>query len=225
MIVRIRLFAQLRERAGADAIQAELSEGATVGDALAALSEDSPLAELLSRLPVRMAVNRELASEDTLLHADDELALLPPVSGGAGPHVRVSDAPIAPARVTDLVRRTGAGAIVTFEGTVRDVEFLDYEAYREMAEQRMAAIASECIERHGLQAAAAEHRVGRVALGEPGVVVAVSAAHRDAAFAGAREMIDRIKAEAPIWKRELDGGEARWVAGEVVAVAEDVGRS
>jgi molybdopterin synthase catalytic subunit len=133
----------------------------------------------------------------------------------------VTEAPIVPARVTDLVRRPGAGAVVTFEGTVRDVEFLDYEAYREMAQERMAAIAAECVQRHGLAAAAAEHRVGRVGLGEPGVVVAVSAAHRDAAFAGARELIDRIKAEAPIWKRELDGGEVRWVAGEAVALPAD----
>jgi len=221
MIVRIRLFAQLRERAGADAIQAELADGATVADALAALAADSPLADLLPRLPVRMAVNRELVGEDTLLHASDELALLPPVSGGAGPHVCITDAPIVPARVTDLVRRPGAGAVVTFEGTVRDVEFLDYEAYREMAQERMAAIAAECVQRHGLAAAAAEHRVGRVGLGEPGVVVAVSAAHRDAAFAGARELIDRIKAEAPIWKRELNGGEASWVAGETVAPPAD----
>jgi molybdopterin synthase catalytic subunit len=221
MIVRIRLFAQLRERAGADAIQAELADGATVADALAALAADSPLADLLPRLPVRMAVNRELVGEDTRLHAGDELALLPPVSGGEGPHTTVTEAPIVPARVTDLVRRPGAGAVVTFEGTVRDVEFLDYEAYREMAQERMAAIAAECVQRHGLAAAAAEHRVGRVGLGEPGVVVAVSAAHRDAAFAGARELIDRIKAEAPIWKRELNGGEASWVAGETVAPPAD----
>ena len=118
--------------------------------------------------------------------------------------------------MTDLVRRPGAGAVVTFEGTVRDVEFLDYEAYREMAEEQMALILAECIERHGLEAAAAEHRVGRVALGEPGVVVAAAAAHREEAFAGAREIIDRIKAQAPIWKRELDRGEERWVAGEQV---------
>jgi molybdopterin synthase catalytic subunit len=224
MIVRIRLFAQLRERAGADEIEAEVPEGATVGDALEALSRESVLGDLLARLPVRMAVNRELAGEGVRLRAGDELALLPPVSGGGAPHVRVTDAAIVPARVTDLVRAPGAGAIVTFEGTVRDVEFLDYEAYREMAEQRMAAIAAECVERHGLEAAAAEHRVGRVALGEPGVVVAVSAAHRGAAFAGARELIDRIKSEAPIWKRELDRGEARWVEGEVVSgPAEAVG--
>lgn len=217
MIVRIRLFAQLRERAGSDSIEAELAEGATVADALRELGSGPPLDELLARLPVRMAVNRELVGVDTMLHSGDELALLPPVSGGAAPHVRVTEEPLAPARVTDLVRRPGAGAVVTFEGTVRDVDFLDYEAYREMAEERMAAIVAGCIERHGLEAAAAEHRVGRVALGEPGVVVAAAAAHRDEAFAGAREIIDSIKAQAPIWKRELEGSETRWVSGDAVA--------
>ena len=211
MLVRIRLFAQLRERAGADAIEAVLAEDATVADALRQLAAGPPLGELLARLPVRMAVNREIVATDTPLRAGDELALLPPVSGGAGPHVRVTDEPLVAAAVTGLVRRTSAGAIVTFEGTVRDVEFLHYEAYREMAEQAMAAIAAECIERHGLHAAAAEHRIGRVALGEPGVVVAVAAAHREEAFAGARELIDRIKAQAPIWKQEIDDGVARWV--------------
>jgi molybdopterin converting factor subunit 1 len=222
MIVRIRLFAQLRERAGADAVEAELADGATVADALAALSGRPGLGELLARLPVRMAVNRELVGDDTPLRAGDELALLPPVSGGGGePHVRVVAESIVAARVTDLVRRRAAGAVVTFEGTVRDVATLDYEAYVEMAQERMAVIAVECIARHGLEAAAVEHRVGRVALGEPGVVVAVSAAHREAAFAGARELIDRIKAEAPIWKREIDGGQARWVAGEALGGSAD----
>jgi molybdopterin converting factor subunit 1 len=217
MLVQIRLFAQLRERAGTDSIEAELAEGATVADALRELGSGPPLDELLARLPVRMAVNRELVGVETALHAGDELALLPPVSGGGGPHVRVSDEPLEAARITDLVRRPGAGAVVTFEGTVRDVDFLDYEAYREMAEERMAAIVRESIERHGLEAAAAEHRVGRVALGEPGVVVAAAAAHREEAFAGAREIIDAIKAQAPIWKRELKGSEARWVSGDAVA--------
>lgn len=213
MVLRIRLFAQLRERAGADWIDAAVADDATVDDALAQLSH-GPLGDLLARLPVRMAVNRELVDGATRLHAGDELALLPPVSGGAEPHVRVTEHPISAALVTDLVRRSGAGAIVTFEGTVRDVEFLHYEAYAEMAEAAMATIAAECVERHGLLAAAVEHRVGQVALREPGVVVAVSAAHRDAAFAGARELIDRIKAQAPIWKRELDGDSAHWVPGE-----------
>jgi molybdopterin synthase catalytic subunit len=217
MLVQIRLFAQLRERAGTDSIEADLAEGATVADALTELASGPPLDELLARLPVRMAVNRELVAVDTALHAGDELALLPPVSGGSGPHVRVSEEPLEAGRITDLVRRPGAGAVVTFEGTVRDVDFLDYEAYREMAEERMATIVTECIERHRLEAAAAEHRVGRVALGEPGVVVAVAAAHREEAFAGAREIIDTIKAQAPIWKRELQGAEARWVPGDAVA--------
>jgi len=213
MVVRIRLFAQLRERAGAEYIEAALPDGATVADALRELGGRPPLGELLARLPVRMAVNRELAEPQAALHADDELALLPPVSGGAPPHVRVSDEPLEPARITDLVRRPGAGAVVTFEGTTRDVEFLDYEAYRKMAEEQMALIVADAVERHGLQAAAAEHRVGRVALGEPAVVVAASAAHREEAFAGAREIIDRIKAQATIWKRELD----HWLGAEEAA--------
>jgi molybdopterin synthase catalytic subunit len=115
--------------------------------------------------------------------------------------------------VSRAVGRPAAGAIVTFQGTTRDVDSLEYEAYAEMAEQRIGEILRECAERHGLQAAAAEHRVGSVPLGEPSVVVAVSAAHREEAFAGAREAIDRIKAEAPIWKREVEGESRRWAEG------------
>jgi len=212
MVVRIRLFAQLREHAGAQYIDAALPDGATVAEALAELAARPPLGELLTRLPVRMAVNRELAEPGTALRPDDELALLPPVSGGAAtaPHVRVSDDPLDAAAITALVRRPGAGAVVTFEGTTRDVDHLDYEAYREMAEEQMAAIVAAAVERHGLEAAAAEHRVGRVALGEPAVVVAASAAHRGEAFAGAREIIDAIKAQAAIWKRE----HGDWVGAE-----------
>ncbi len=211
MDVRIRLFAQLREHAGTEFLDTQLADGATVAEALRELAGRPPLDAVLDRLPVRMAVNRELAGPQARLQPGDELALLPPVSGGSGPHARVVAEPIDAAAVTELVRRTGAGAVVTFEGVVRDVEFLDYEAYREMAEEQMAKIVAAAIERHGLQAAAAEHRVGRVALGEPGVVVAASAAHREEAFAGAREIIDTIKAQAAIWKRELEDGEARWV--------------
>src|SRR5579862_5507513 len=217
MDVRIRLFAQLRQHTGSEFLDTQLPDGATVADALRELAQRPPLDGVLDRLPVRMAVNRELAGADVRLRPGDELALLPPVSGGSGELVEVTAQPIDARAVTELVRRPGAGAVVTFEGTVRDVEFLDYEAYREMAEERMARILAECIERHGLEAAAAEHRIGRVALGEPGVVVAAAAAHRAEAFAGAREIIDRIKAQAPIWKRELDAGEARWVEGEAVS--------
>ena len=143
------------------------------------------------------------------------MALIPPVSGGAGEvHARVTDGTLSVERLAALVGRAGAGAIVTFQGTTRDVDRLEYEAYREMAEERIAAILRGCVQRHGLQAAAAEHRVGAVPLGETSVVVAVSAAHREEAFAGAREAIDRIKAEAPIWKKEArPGREGDWVQG------------
>jgi molybdopterin synthase catalytic subunit len=212
MHLEVRLYAILRERAGAESVEIDLDEGATAADALAELRR-LPGLELLERLPVRIAVNREYAEPERLLAASDELALIPPVSGGDPLHVRISPEPLSPAQVSERVARPGAGAIVTFQGTTRDVEQLEYEAYAQMAEERIASILRDCIERHGLEAAAAEHRVGTVPLSEPSVVVAVSAAHRSEAFAGAREAIDRIKAEAPVWKKEVEAGEERWVEG------------
>jgi molybdopterin synthase catalytic subunit len=213
MTVRVRLFAILRERAGRDEVELELADGATVAEAIAAVRELPGLADVIGRLPVRMAVNRDYASEGTTLAAGDELALIPPVSGGADVHARVVDGPLSVAALAEAVGRPGAGAIVSFQGTTRDVDRLDYEAYREMAEERIAAILRDCVERHGLEAAAAEHRVGAVPLGEASVAIAVSAAHRGEAFAGAREAIDRIKAEAPIWKKEIESTAERWVEG------------
>jgi molybdopterin converting factor subunit 1 len=225
MVVHIRLFAILRERAGRDSLELSLKTGATVADALGALSEMQPLGELLSRLPIRIAVNRDYATEHTPLSPDDELALIPPVSGGDGGrgqqppretplHVRVADAPLSIERLSQAVAHDAAGAIVIFQGVTREVPRLDYEAYVEMAEQRIDGIMRECIAAHGLCAAAAEHRVGAVERGGPSVIVAVSAPHRAEAFAGAREAIDRIKAEAPIWKRETRAdGREEWVSG------------
>ena len=137
--------------------------------------------------------------------------------GGVGVHARVTGETLDLDALARRVGRPGAGAVVTFSGTTREVERLHYEAYVEMAQARMEAILADCVARHGLEAAAGEHRVGSVPLGEASVIVAVSAAHRAEAFAGAREAIDRIKAEAPIWKREVRaGGEERWVAGSPV---------
>jgi L-amino acid N-acyltransferase YncA/molybdopterin synthase catalytic subunit len=132
--------------------------------------------------------------------------------------VRVTGEPLAVAPLLSLVRDPRAGAVVSFQGVTRTVERLEYEAYAEMAQERLAAIAADVAERHGLCAAAVEHRVGAVELSEPSVVVAASAPHRPEAFAGARELIDRVKAEAPIWKREVEGEEERWVEGVVPAV-------
>src|SRR5919204_2409589 len=209
MEVTVRLFAMLRERAGAREVTLELPDGARVSDALAELGS------IAQGLPLVMAVNREYADEDQVLDAGDELALIPPVSGGeaALQHVRVTVEPLSLDALVARVRDPRAGAVVTFQGVTREVERLEYEAYVEMAEQRMAAIVAEVVERHGLCAAAAEHRVGDVPLSEPSVAVAVSAPHRGQAFAGAREIIDRVKAEVPIWKKEVHGDRERWVEG------------
>jgi MoaE-MoaD fusion protein len=213
--VRVRLFAVLRERAGSDEIELKLDEGATVSDALSALGNSPPLGELLKRMPVAMAVNRDYADASTELCPDDELALIPPVSGGAGVYARVGSEPLSLEALAAAVRSPAAGAVVAFQGVTREVARLDYEAYAEMAERRIGEILRDCVERHSLEAAAAGHRTGQVPLGEASVIVAVSGAHREEAFAGAREAIDRIKAEAPIWKREVEAdGAARWVEGE-----------
>jgi MoaE-MoaD fusion protein len=208
--VNVRLFAMLRERAGASEVTLELPDGARVRDAVAELGD------LAGDLPLVMAVNREYAPDDHVLDAGDELALIPPVSGGettAAPHVRVTAEPLSVDRVALRVRDPRAGALVIFQGVTREVDRLEYEAYVEMAEERLREVAREAVERHGLCAAAVEHRVGEVPLSEPSVVAAVSAPHREEAFAGAREIIDRAKAEAPIWKKEVEGGEERWVEG------------
>jgi MoaE-MoaD fusion protein len=211
MTVRIRLYAILRERARREWIELQLPAGATVADALHELSHAQGL-EVLPRIPVRMAVNREYAAPHTPLHEGDELALIPPVSGGSGrAEVHLTDEPLSLEALARAVSRPQAGAVVLFEGVTRDVERLEYEAYETMARERIQVIMDECIARHGLQAAAAAHRTGSVPLGEPSVIVAVSAAHRAEAFAGAREAIDRIKDEAPIWKQEVAAGKARWV--------------
>ncbi|HEV7162789.1 MAG TPA: molybdenum cofactor biosynthesis protein MoaE [Solirubrobacteraceae bacterium] len=223
MRVEVRLFAILRERAGAPSLELELPVDATVADALRSLSQLETLRGVLERLPVQLAVNREYAAPETVLQEHDELALIPPVSGGSvsdgepastALHVRITEEPLS---LDDLSRAVGdprAGAIVAFQGVTREVERLDYEAYVEMARERIERIMRECIAAHGLCAAAVEHRIGSVKLGEPSVIVAVSAPHRSEAFDGARAAIDRLKADAPIWKREHEAdGAQRWAPG------------
>ncbi len=215
MNVELRLFAVFRERAGRERLTLELPTGASVTDALAAAQQEPGLGEILERMPVRAAVNREYVGEETLLSDGDEIALIPPVSGGATAfvHARVTAEPLSLERLAAAVSRPGAGATVVFSGTTRDVDSLDYEAYTEMATERIGEILDQAVAAHGLEAAVGEHRTGSVALGEPSVIVAVSAAHRGEAFAGAREAIDRIKAEAPIWKVEVDAGKRTAVDG------------
>ncbi len=205
MRIRVRLFAGLRERAGVSELELELPEGAVVADALARMQS------VTAGVGVVMAVNREYAGDEQTLRAGDEIALIPPVSGGSSEdlHVRVTAEPLALDPLIARVRDPRAGAVVTFEGVTREVAQLDYEAYAEMAEVKIGTIVRAAVLRHGLCSAAAEHRVGVVPLSQPSVVIAVSAPHRDQAFAGAREIIDQIKAQAPIWKKE----EGTWVNG------------
>ena len=197
MVVSVRLFAGLRERAGSSHVDVELPDDATVADLLAAL-------ELSPRSCVA-AINREYADAAARIGPGDEVALVPPVSGGDGAvrRVRVTGEPLDVAALSAAVRDPRAGAVVLFEGVTREVPELDYEAYAEMATARIEAIAAEEAERHGLCAVAVEHHTGTVALSEPSVIVAASAPHRGEAFAGARAVIDRVKAEAPIWKVEV----------------------
>ena len=198
MIVSVRLFAGLRERAGRDRVELELPDGATVSDLLAAM-------DVAPRSCV-VAVNREYADARHPVRAGDEVALVPPVSGGAGVvrAVRVTAEALDLAAAAAAVRDPAAGAVVVFEGVTREVPELDYEAYAEMAEPKLRAIGEEVAAAYGLTAVALEHRTGTVPLGEPSVIVAASAPHRSEAFNGARALIDRVKAEAPIWKVEVD---------------------
>jgi len=205
MQVHIRLFAGLRERAGASEVALDLPEGARVADALAQLQH------VTGDLPVVMAVNQEYADDGHSLAAGDELALIPPVSGGSVGviHVRVTTEALALDPLVARVSDPRAGAVVTFLGVTRQVAELDYEAYVPMAERQMEQIVAAAMQAHGLCAAAAEHRVGAVPLSEASVAIAASAPHRGEAFAGARQIIDQIKARAPIWKKEED----EWVSG------------
>jgi molybdopterin synthase catalytic subunit len=205
--VTVRLFAGLRERAGVSRL--ELEDVAAVRDVWAKLGLGDEPGGLL------YAVNREYVERSHELHDGDEVALIPPVSGGA-PYVITAE-PLELARVVAEVEDDGAGAIATFVGTVRrssrgrDVQYLEYEAFEEMAEPMLERLGAELMERHGLTRVAVHHRIGRVDLGEPSVVIAVSAPHRAAALEACREAIDTLKETIPLWKKEVYAGGEEWI--------------
>ena len=208
MKISVRLFAGLRERAGSDRVELDLPDDARAGDVLAAMG--------LEPGQCIVALDREYARADERVLPSHEVALIPPVSGGADDVVRlieVTGEPLDPTAVLAAVRDPRAGAVVLFEGVTRDVEALDYEASAEMAAEKLETIAREVAAEHGLCAVAVVHRVGRVPLSEPSVLAAASGPHRGETFAGARALIDRAKAEAPIWKVELTEDGPRRVEG------------
>jgi molybdopterin synthase catalytic subunit len=219
--ISVRLFASLREHAGAGTLQIDLPDGATVDDAIADLRK-GPLSGLPEAAQFVTAVGREYSRRDRVLEQGDELALVPPVSGGAPNRVRLAEVTGEDLDV-DAVRRLVAdpstGGTVVFVGTTRDVPSLEYEAYVDMAREQIAMLAAAAVSDHNLAAVAVAHRTGTVALGEPSIVVAASAAHRGEAFAGARQLLDAVKSQAPIWKREHpEDGPPEWVAGTLPKV-------
>jgi molybdopterin synthase catalytic subunit len=218
--VTVRLFASLRERAGAGTVELQLGDGATVADAIEQL-RGGALAGLPENAPFVTAVAREYVKTDHPLAEGDELALVPPVSGGAG-EVRLAEVtgePLDVEAVRRLVADPSTGATVVFCGTTREVPSLEYEAYVEMAEEKIRELAEDVVAEHGLVAVAVSHRTGTVELMEPSVVIAVSAGHRAEAFAGARALLDAVKSQAPIWKQEHpEDGPPAWVEGTLPRV-------
>ncbi len=216
MDITVRLFAGLREQAGASTLALSLEEGATVADAVAALRR-GPLRGLPEGAPFVTAVAREYVKGEHRLTQNDELALVPPVSGGAPDRVRLAEV-TGQALDVEAVRRLvvdpRAGGTVVFVGSTREVPSLEYEAYVDMAREQIARLAADVAEQHHLVAVAVAHRIGTVALTEPSIVVAASAGHRAEAFAGARALLDAVKGQAPIWKREHpEDGPPTWVVG------------
>ena len=210
MRVRVKLFAGLRERAGVAERELELAAGARVLDVWTALPElGAPPAGLL------YAVNREYVAAEQELADGDEVALIPPVSGGEA--FRLTEEPIELNAVVAAVADDEAGAVATFLGTTRahsrgrTVLHLDYEAYGGMAEQELARIAQELAQRYDLCKVAITHRIGRVAIGETSVAIAVSARHRTDALAACREAIDILKETVPLWKKEIYEGGEEWI--------------
>jgi molybdopterin synthase catalytic subunit/molybdopterin converting factor small subunit len=206
--VRVRLFAALRERAGTGALEIEVPDDATIGDVWPRLElGDEPPGILYAR-------NRVYVERSDTLRAGDEVAVIPPVSGGA---FRLSAEPLSIDAAVAEVADDAAGAIATFIGTTRarsrgrEVIHLEYEAYEGMAEQVMTDLAARLADRHELCKVAIHHRTGRVEIGETSVVIAISAPHRQAALAACGEAIDELKVTVPLWKKELYVGGEEWI--------------
>ena len=213
----MRLFASYREAAGTGRIDLDLPPTATVRDAVDAVARRHSLAT--NGRAVVIAKNREYVTGEEPLAEGDEVALIPPVSGGATtvPQVRIQDTPLSLDDAVAAASDARWGGVVVFLGTVRDasrgkrVTHLEYEAYPEMAEAKMRQIAVALEAKHAPCRVILHHRVGDLAIGEIAVIVVAGAPHRDAAFAAAREAIDELKTVVPIWKKEYAEDGAVWI--------------
>jgi molybdopterin converting factor subunit 1 len=221
MLVSVRFFASAREAAGRETATLELPSGATLSLLRTALGEQYPQMEaVLARS--RLAVNRAYVDDSHALSEGDQVVVVPPVAGGAAeaatPLFEVTDAPIDAGSVLQRVMDSGSGGIVVFHGVVRNransgraVQYLEYEAFFEMAVEQMRQIASEACSRWPVTAIAMTHRTGRLVVGDTAVVIAVAAVHRAEAFAACQYCIDRLKEIVPIWKRETGPDGSVWV--------------
>ncbi|MBI5310438.1 MAG: molybdenum cofactor biosynthesis protein MoaE [Actinobacteria bacterium] len=211
----VRLFAWLAEMARSRTVSIEIPHGALATSVVSRALRAAGLSQSIGVTGVaRLAVNKRYAAPGDVIKAGDELALIPPVSGGSGPHVRITPEPLDVTAMYTAVTTPDSGAVVVFSGTAHGADRLYLEAYEEMALLRIEEIADQLMRRYRLEAVAIEHRVGDVPPPEPTVVVAVSALQPSAAFSAAHEAIDRIKVEAPIWRLEIDDGFRSWDRGD-----------
>ena len=219
MKVKMRYFAIVREALGKREEVRDVPEGSTAGDLLSQITREVPRLTSLNRMAMLM-VNQEYVEQSHVLRDGDEFVVIPPVSGGEDKRFLVTSDAIDPRAVEALVADDAIGAIVTFTGTVRDharglhVVALDYEAYPPAAEKMLAQIGDEIAAKFGVERVAITHRTGLLKPGEISVVIAVSSAHRDAAFDAARYAIERIKEIVPIWKKEHYEDGAVWIGSE-----------
>ncbi len=219
MRVRVLFFGVLRELFGAGEQWVEAGEAATAGSLLERLRQgaDPRVQALWPRLAV--AVNREYAAHTQPLAEEDEVALLPPVSGGA-PNVLLTREPIGAEAAVAALKAGSDGAVVVFDGIVRNntrgrrTEYLLYEAYEAMALEQMRSLVEEACRRFPVREALLHHRLGRLEIGETSVLIAVASAHRGAAFDACRWLIDTLKQTVPIWKKEFFTDGAVWADGE-----------
>jgi molybdopterin synthase catalytic subunit len=231
MQVRVLPFGILKESLGSDAFAIDLPGGATVADLIARLGVQAPTVESLG---IAVSVNAEYAERRQLLRENDEVGLLPPVSGGAGNDageaktpetedcilIRLVREPIKAEALVAAAKQGEDGAVIVFDGIVRNNSrgrqtlYLDYEAYEEMAVKQMNALASEAISRLEVRNVAIIHRLGRLQVGETSVLIIVASAHRRQAYEASRWLIDTLKKTVPIWKKETFVDGAVWADGE-----------
>jgi molybdopterin synthase catalytic subunit len=215
MTIRVRVFASVREILGRAEVVLEVPEGATAGSVLDRLLADSPKLRALAPI-LRLAVNQEYAERSRVLAAGDEVALLPPVSGGADLY-EVTVERLDLARLVEAVTRNTSGAVASFLGVVREfargrqVHYLEYDAYPEMATASMRQIGEEIRARWPIDGVGIVHRTGRLAVGEASVAIAIASPHRHEALQACAYAIERLKEIVPIWKREVWTDGAEWI--------------